>query len=112
VRDGAWHRLIAVHKVPCMNDEIMAVVGHQLYSFDGRVLEIFGNYPKRFHVRYMRLSVTGPDRKGRRTVEIAAVGTRVTMSYTAAEWEQTPALAALLETVQTAIDSNPGHWPG
>ncbi|MFJ9371832.1 hypothetical protein [Streptomyces sp. NPDC101455] len=85
-----------------MNDEITAVVGHQLYSFDGRILEIFGNYPKRFHIRHMSLSVTGPDRKGRRVVEIAAVGTRVTMSYTAAEWEA-PGLAALLETVQAAI---------
>ena len=110
--DGAWHRLIAVHKVPCTNDEIMAVVGHQLYSFDGRVLEIFGNHPKRFHIRYLRLSVTGPDRKGRRTVEIDAVGAHSTMSYTAAEWERTPALAALLEAVQTAIGSDPGRWPG
>ncbi|MFJ5308738.1 hypothetical protein [Streptomyces sp. NPDC088350] len=85
-----------------MNDEIMAVVGHQLYSFDGRILEIFGNYPKRFHIRHMRLSVTGPDRKGRRVVEIDAVGTSVIMTYTAAEWE-VPGLAALLETVQAAI---------
>ena len=112
VWDGAWHRLIAVHKVPCTNDEIMAVVGHQLYSFDGRVLEIFGNHPKRFHIRYLRLSVTGPDRKGRRTVEIDALGAHSTMNYTAAEWEQAPDLAALLETVQTAIDATPGPWPG
>ena len=96
-----------------MNDEIMAVVGHQLYSFDGRVLEIFGNHPERFHIRSMRLSVTGPDRKGRRTVEINALGRSSTRNYTAAEWEQVPDLAALLETVQRAIDSDPGHcWPG
>ncbi|MFG2777257.1 hypothetical protein ACGFY7_05255 [Streptomyces prunicolor] len=95
-----------------MNDEITATVGHQLYSFDGRILEIFGNHPKRFHIRYMRLSVTGPDRKGRQTVEIDALGAHVTMPYTAAEWEQTPDLAALLETVQAAIDSTPGHWSG
>jgi len=85
-----------------MSDEITATVGHQLYSFDGRILEIFGNHPKRFHIRHMRLSVTGPDRKGRRIVEIDAVGTRVTMPYTAVEWEA-PGLAALLEAVQAAI---------
>ncbi|WP_405973545.1 hypothetical protein OG496_33130 [Streptomyces sp. NBC_00988] len=85
-----------------MNDEITATVGHQLYSFDGRILEIFGNHPKRFHIRHMRLSVTGPDRKGRRIVEIDAVGMHLTMPYTAAEWEA-PGLAALLETVQAAI---------
>ncbi|MFF5301019.1 hypothetical protein ACFY5F_16820 [Streptomyces sp. NPDC013161] len=95
-----------------MNDEITAAVGHQLYSFDGRVLEIFGNHPKRFHVRYMRLSVTGPDRKGRRTVEIDALGAHSTMNYTAGEWEQAPDLATLLKAVRTAIDANPNPWRG
>ncbi|MGW1786222.1 hypothetical protein ACWCQQ_45220 [Streptomyces sp. NPDC002143] len=95
-----------------MNDEIMTTVGHQLYSFDGRILEIFGNYPKRFHIRHMQLRVTGPDRKGRRKVEISAPGTVTTWNYTAAEWEQAPGLVALLEAVQAAIDSGPGHAPG
>ncbi|WP_033285051.1 hypothetical protein [Streptomyces sp. NRRL F-525] len=95
-----------------MNDEITAVIGHQLYSFDGRVLEIFGNHPKRFHVRYLRLSVTGPDRKGSRTVEIDALGARSTMNYTAAEWEQAPGPATLLKAVRTAIDANPNPWRG
>ncbi|NNN30989.1 hypothetical protein HLK59_11525 [Streptomyces sp. S3(2020)] len=92
-----------------MNDEITTTVGHQLFSFDGRILEIFGNYPKRWHIRHMSLRITGPDRKGRRTVEIDAPGTRTTWDYTAAEWEQAPGLVALLEAVQAAIDANSGH---
>ena len=95
-----------------MRDEITAKVGFQFYSFDGRILEVFGGNPHRFHIQNLHLSVTDPDRKGRRTVEIAAVGTHVTMSYTATEWERTPDLAALLEAVQAAIDSTPGRWPG
>jgi len=97
-----------------MNDEITTTVGRQLYSFDGRVLEIFGGYPVRFHIRHMQVRVTDPDRKGRRTVEITAghpeaPATRHLWTYTAAEWQQTPGLAALLETVRTAIDSGPGQ---
>ena len=86
-----------------MNDEITAVVGHQLYSFDGRVLEIFGNYPKRFHVRHLQLTVGDPDRKGRRTVVIDAVGVQHTSTFTAEEWAKAPTLPALLDAVQSAI---------
>jgi hypothetical protein len=85
-----------------MSDEITAVVGHQLYSFDGRILEIFGAHPTRFHVRHMQLVVTGPDRKGRRTMVINAVGLQHTSTFTAEEWA-TPALPGLLEAVQSAI---------
>lgn len=90
-------------KVLLMSDEITAVVGHQLYSFDGRILEIFGAYPKRYHVRHMQLLVSDPDRKGRRTMVIDAVGMQHTSTFTAEEWAKTPALAGLLEAVQSAI---------
>ncbi|WP_329040936.1 hypothetical protein OHT61_23560 [Streptomyces sp. NBC_00178] len=54
-----------------MGDEITTTIGRKLYSFDGRVLEIFGGDVCRFHIRHMYLRVTGPDRKGKRTVEIS-----------------------------------------
>ncbi|MFG3287828.1 hypothetical protein ACGF3G_03315 [Streptomyces sp. NPDC048179] len=94
-----------------MNEEITTVVGHQLYSFDGRILEVFGNHPKRWHIRHMCLRVTGPDRKGKRTVEITAPGTVTTWQYTAEEWEQASDMVALLEVVQAAIGSASGHGP-
>ncbi|MER5360122.1 hypothetical protein [Streptomyces sp. NPDC002785] len=99
-----------------MNDEITTTVGREFYSFDGRILEIFGGYPLRFHIRHLHLRVTEPDRKGKRTVEIThgrpeAPGARHTWNYTAAEWEQAHGLAALLEAVQAAIDSTSGHRP-
>lgn len=100
-----------------MHGEITATVGNEFYSFDGRILEIFGHeYPRRFHTRHLHLSVTGPDRKGRRTVDIAhgrpeAPGARYIWHLTAAEWEQSPELAALLEAVQASIDSASGPRP-
>lgn len=92
-----------------MNDEITTTVGKEFYSFDGRILEIFGGHPVRFHVRHLHLSVTGPDRKGKRTVEIThgrpeAPGATYIWRYTAEEWAQAPGLAALLEAVQVAVD--------
>ena len=97
-----------------MNDEIMTTVGCDIYSFDGRILEIFGISPVRFHIRHLDLRVTGPDRKGKRTVEIGhgqVQGGGTIRNYTAAEWEQARGLPALLEAVRTAIDSTSGHGP-
>ncbi|MFI6728550.1 hypothetical protein NRF20_09295 [Streptomyces sp. R-74717] len=93
-----------------MDSEITTTVGRQLYSFDGRVLEVFGGSAVRFHVCHMHLCVKGPDRKGARIVEIShgppeAPGMRHMWKYSAAEWGDLPGLAGLLEVVQEAIDS-------
>ena len=57
-------------------DEVWA--GDVLLTFDGRVFEVFG-FPGqesyRFHVKNMKLSVDGPDRKGRyRVAAMSAKG--------------------------------------
>ncbi|MEU6351801.1 hypothetical protein ABZ896_21055 [Streptomyces sp. NPDC047072] len=93
-----------------MNDEITTTVGREFYSFDGRILEIFGGGPIRFHIRHMYVRVTSPDRKGKRVVEIGHGrpefrGRCHIWRYTAEEWEQAPGLAALLEAVRAAIDA-------
>ncbi|MEV7419586.1 hypothetical protein [Streptomyces sp. NPDC089919] len=100
-----------------MDDEITAEDGNCLFTFDGRILERFGRDPLRFHVRSMHLQVTGPDRKGRRQVEIShgrpgEPGFSHSWSYTAGEWERARGLAALLEAVQAAIDAAPGRPAG
>ncbi|WP_433272864.1 hypothetical protein ACQPZF_17530 [Actinosynnema sp. CS-041913] len=92
-----------------MDGEIMARAGNHLYTFDGRVLEVFGNSSVRFHVRHMHLSVKGPDRKGNRTVEIRhgrpdAPGDGYVWRYSAAEWGSLPGLDGLLHAVRVAID--------
>lgn len=100
-----------------MNDEITTTVGGEFYSFDGRILEIFGGHPVRFHIRHLHLRITGPDRKGKRIVEIThgppeSPGGSHIWRYTAEEWDRAQGLATLLETVQTAIDSASAHGPG
>ncbi|MFJ9629836.1 hypothetical protein ACIRU8_19205 [Streptomyces sp. NPDC101175] len=98
-----------------MNDEIMTTIGCDIYSFDGRILEIFGIFPARFHVRHLDLRVTGPDRKGNRTVEIGhgqVRGGGTIRNYTAEEWEQADGLGALLAAVRGAVESASGHGAG
>ncbi|MEU9338615.1 hypothetical protein AB0D49_36610 [Streptomyces sp. NPDC048290] len=98
-----------------MRDEITARVGHEFYSFDGRILELFGReYSWRFHIRHMYMIVTEPDRKGRREVTLGHGtpenrGASLTWRPTAAEWEQSPDLAALLDAVRAALDAPPGR---
>ncbi|MFF7776480.1 hypothetical protein ACFZCG_18885 [Streptomyces tanashiensis] len=93
-----------------MTDEITARAGREFYTYDGRVLEVFGSHPKRFHIRNMDLRVTGPDRKGRRTVEIVtgppeARATQHTWHHSAEEWQRAQGLEALLEAVRAGIAS-------
>ncbi|MFE1808134.1 hypothetical protein [Streptomyces sp. NPDC059533] len=95
-----------------MTDEITARAGKEFYTFDGRILEVFGTHPKRFHIRNMDLRATGPDRKGRRTVEIVAgspeaPATQHTWHHSAEEWQQAQGLEALLEAVRAGIASAP-----
>ncbi|WP_331772627.1 hypothetical protein OG948_55010 (plasmid) [Embleya sp. NBC_00888] len=97
-----------------MTDEITARAGREFYTFDGRILEVFGSHPKRFHIRNMDLRVTGPDRKGRRTVEIVAgspeaPATQHTWQHSAEEWQRAQGLDALLEAVRAGIASAREH---
>ncbi|MFE5094687.1 hypothetical protein ACFRCI_31155 [Streptomyces sp. NPDC056638] len=63
-----------------MDSEITTTVGRELYSFDGRVLEICHGRPEAPGVRHI----------GR---------------YSAAEWGDLPGLARLPDVVQAAVDS-------
>lgn len=97
-----------------MSDETTARAGSEFYTFDGRILEVFGGYPKRFHIRNMDLQVTGPDRKGRRTVVIVAGSPEApagqhTWHHSAEEWQRAQGLEALLEAVRAGIASAREH---
>ncbi|GCD98586.1 hypothetical protein [Embleya hyalina] len=97
-----------------MTDEITARAGREFHTFDGRVLEIFGSHPKRFHIRNMALHVTPPDRKGRRTIEIVvgspeAPASQHTWHLSAEEWQQAQGLETLLEAVRAGIASAREH---
>ncbi|CAM5672431.1 hypothetical protein SAVIM338S_07068 [Streptomyces avidinii] len=97
-----------------MTDETTARAGREFYTFDGRILEVYGSSPKRFHIRNMDLRVTGPDRKGRRTVVIVAgppdaPATQDTWHHSAEEWQRAQGLEALLEAVRAGIASAREH---
>ncbi len=86
-------------------------VGTDLYSFDGRVLELFGgNAVVRFHVRHMYVLIGEPNRKGARTIELChgrpnAPGARHIWTWTAREWAELSELARLLDVVRAASDA-------
>jgi hypothetical protein len=98
-----------------MTDEITATVGRHLYSFDGRVLEVFGGHTVRFHVRHMHIRAKELDRKGKRaTVDIChgrpgAAGARHIWTYSVAKDGDLSGLFRLLDTVAAAIDSAAGQ---
>ncbi|MFG3529996.1 hypothetical protein ACGF8B_25050 [Streptomyces sp. NPDC047917] len=97
-----------------MTDEITARAGREFYTFDGRILEVFGSHPRRFHILNMDLRVTGPDRKGRWTVVVVAgspeaPATEHTWHHSAEEWLRAQGLEALLEAVRAGIASAREH---
>jgi hypothetical protein len=93
-----------------VNEEMVVRVGHELYTFDGRVLEVFGGHPIRFHVRHMYVRIGEPERKGARTIELGhgrpdAPGGRHIWRWTAQEWADRSELAHLLDVVRAASDA-------
>jgi hypothetical protein len=53
-------------------------------AFDGRVLEIFGGPERRFHVKLLTVSVSGPDKRGIRQVRLEQYqGTGMTLDEAA-----------------------------
>ncbi|WP_393053291.1 hypothetical protein [Streptomyces sp. LN549] len=102
----------------------------EFYTFDGRILEVFGSYPKRFHIRNMDLRVTGPCdagasgepatistvrlpfrsallAAGRENGPAAILGH--TWHHSAEEWQRAQGLEALLEAVRAGIASAREH---
>jgi hypothetical protein len=47
---------------------------NRMVTFDGRVLEVFGGSVRRFHVRLLSVTVSGPDKHGNRNVVLRQAG--------------------------------------
>jgi hypothetical protein len=47
---------------------------NRVVAFDGRVLEVFGGSVRRFHVKLLAVTVSGPDKKGNRDVTLEQSG--------------------------------------
>jgi hypothetical protein len=55
-------------------DPVEVQIDMGVFTFDGHVLELFVTTSERFHVRLLSVTVSGPDRKGRRRVTFAQPG--------------------------------------
>ena len=52
-------------------DSLEVEIGQRrVATFDGRVLEIFGGPERRFHVKLLTVTVSGPDKRGIRQVTL------------------------------------------
>ena len=47
---------------------------NRVATFDGRVLEIFGGSVRRFHVKLLTVTVSGPDKRGIYDVTLVQAG--------------------------------------
>jgi len=87
-----------------MNDPdlIEVVIGDVCWCYDGRVLEIFGAMGQgstRFHKSNMTVHIGGPNRKGKRSVEVRNPAA-VLLMVEAEDW---PRLEPLIQRVQGDI---------
>jgi hypothetical protein len=69
---------------------------NRVVSFDGRVLEIFGASVRRYHVTLLAVTVSGPDKRGTRTVKLEQSQVEYDWPVDEAQFEQLrPVLDAL-----------------
>ncbi len=73
-----------------------------LLAFDGRVVEIFGfpgSESLRFHIANLKLEITGPDRKGRHSVQLKPLSRHTGGCLFEVREEDWPAAEAYLDNV-------------
>jgi hypothetical protein len=69
---------------------------NRVVAFDGRVLEVFGGSVRRFHVKLLAVTVSGPDKKGIRNVTLTQAGVNHSLPLDEAAFERCqPLLDAL-----------------
>lgn len=79
---------------------VEAWAGDTGLAFDGRVVEVF--FPlenRRYHVRLVRVRVTGPNRKGNRMVGVGTERNSHTVEVEPADW---PAFEHVLQAIAAA----------
>ena len=61
---------------------------NRVVAFDGRVLEVFGGTVRRFHVKLLAVTVSGPDKKGNRDVTLTQAGINHSLPLDEAAFER------------------------
>ena len=81
-------------------DEVQ--IENVVWSYDGRVLELFGAMGQgsvRFHRAVMSMEIAGPNRKGKRSVQVRGPSA-VLLTISEADW---PVIEPLLRRVESDI---------
>lgn len=72
---------------------------NRVVTFDGHVLQVFGRSVRRFHVRLLAVTMSGPDKKGNRNVTLEQSGNETAPPLDEAAFE---GLQPLLDALQGA----------
>ena len=76
---------------------------NRVVTFDGRVLEVFGGSVRRFHVRLLSVTVSGPDKHGNRNVVLRQAGIENSLPVDEAAYEQLQSLLAALKSAGVPV---------
>jgi hypothetical protein len=83
-------------------------VNDYMLAWDGRVLEAFGAHTGRFHIAFLSVTVSEPDRKGRVWLDIRSPRLTLNLSVPAGDAD---AVRAFVAPIQQALDAGGGHAP-
>ena len=72
---------------------------NRLVAFDGQILEVFGGSVRRFHVKLLTVTVSGPDKRGGRQVTLTQAGIDAALPLDEPEFA---AFQPILEALQHA----------
>jgi len=72
---------------------------NRIVAFDGRVVEVFGGSVRRFHVKLLSVTISGPDKHGNRNVVLRQAGIDNSLPVDEPAYEQ---LQPLLQALKSA----------
>jgi hypothetical protein len=76
---------------------------NRMVTFDGRVLEVFGGSARRFHVKLLSVTVSGPDKHGNRNVVLHQAGTENSLPVDEPAYERLQSLLAALKSAGVPV---------
>jgi hypothetical protein len=76
---------------------------NRIVTFDGRVLEVFGGAVRRFHVRLVSVTVSGPDKHGNRDVVLRQAGIDNSLPVDEPTYEQLQPLLLALKSAGVSV---------
>ena len=77
----------------------VAAGSNRIVAFDGRVVEVFGGSVRRFHVKLLSVTVSGPDKHGNRNIVLRQAGIDNSLPVDEPAYEQ---LQPLLQALKSA----------